>query len=324
MARVVVAEPIAEAGVAVLQDAGHRVDLQVGRDRSELLASLQHADALLVRSQTRVDAELLASAPNLVVVGRAGTGLDNVDLDQVTRLGVAVVNAPEASAISVAEHTFALLLALARRVAEAHAAVVQGGWERQRFTGMELAGKTLGIVGLGRIGSLVAERARAFGMVVLAHDPGVDQHRGTALGVRLVPLEALVAQADVLSIHVPLTPATRGMVGRALLAQVKPGVLLVNTARGEVVDEAALLEGLASGRVAGAALDVFAVEPPRGSPLLEHPRVLATPHLGAQTHEAQVRAGVLVAERVLGVLTGSEVPLAGGSLTRALHRPPTT
>jgi D-3-phosphoglycerate dehydrogenase len=305
--RVVVAEGIAAAGLALLAQAAD-LDLAVGASRAELLARLGGAAGLVVRSATRVDAELIAAASALRVVGRAGTGTDNIDLEAATRAGILVVNAPHANALSAAEHTMALLLALARRVPEGDRSVRSGGWERKRLGGVELAGKTLGIVGFGKIGRLVAERAGAFGMHLLAYDPFVSEEPAGALGVELAArLEDLMARSDFVTLHVPLTAETRGLVGEAALAGARPGLRLVNTSRGGVVDEEALAAALRSGRVAGAALDVFAAEPPTGSPLLVLPQVVVTPHLGASTDEAQARAGVEVAAAVVAALRGELV-----------------
>lgn len=308
--RVVVAEEIAEAGLALLAEVAE-VDSAVDASRDELLARLPGAAGLVVRSATRVDAELLAAAPALRVVGRAGTGTDNIDLEAATRAGIQVVNAPNANSLSAAEHTLALLLALARRVPEGDRSVRSGGWERKRLAGVELAGKTLGVVGLGRIGRLVAERARAFGMNLLIFDPFVLEDPASAPGAeRAAGLEDLMARSDFVTLHVPLTGETRGLIGEEALRHARPGLRLVNTSRGGVVDEAALAAALHAGRVAGAALDVFASEPPAGSPLLTLPQVVVTPHLGASTVEAQARAGVEVAGAVAAALRGELVPTA--------------
>lgn len=316
--RVIVAEEIAEAGLALLAEAAE-VDSAVGAPRDELLARLPGAAGLVVRSATRVDAELIAAAPALRVVGRAGTGTDNIDLEAATRAGVLVVNAPDANSLSAAEQTLALLLALARRVPEADRSVRSGGWERKRLGGVELAGKTLGIVGLGRIGRLVAERARAFGMHLLVFDPFVSGEAASALGAeRAAGLEDLMAASDFVTLHVPLTPETQGLVGEEALRHARPGLRLVNTARGGIVDEEALAAALRAGRVAGAAFDVFASEPPEGSPLLALPQVVVTPHLGASTEEAQEKAGVAVAKSVRLALGGDLVPdavnVSGGAV----------
>jgi D-3-phosphoglycerate dehydrogenase len=308
--RVLVTEPLAERGLAVLAEAGHEVEVALDLDAEALRTAVADADALVVRSATQVTEEVLAAAPRLVVVGRAGIGLDNIDVEAATRRGVMVVNAPESNILSAAEHTMGLLLALARHIPQAHMALVAGRWERARWEGVELHGKVLGVVGLGRIGALVAQRAAAFGMRVCAHDPFVSAERARAMGVTLMVLDDLVAEADFLTVHLPKTAETLGLVGRDLLAKAKPGLRLVNAARGGIVDEAALLEALESGQVAGAALDVFSVEPPTGSPLLGRPDVVVTPHLGASTAEAQDKAGVTIAEQVVLALAGELVPFA--------------
>jgi D-3-phosphoglycerate dehydrogenase / 2-oxoglutarate reductase len=310
MARVLVTEAIAESGLQRLRDAGHDVDVQLDLGHDELLAAVAGAEALIIRSATIVDAELLAAGDRLMVVGRAGIGLDNVDLDAATARGVMVVNAPESNAVSAAEHTMALLLAQARNVPQAHAALVDGRWERNRWEGVELADKTLGIVGLGRIGKLVADRARGFGMRLVAYDPYVSAERARLGGVELMSLEQVVAEADFLTIHLPKTAETAGLIGRDLLLKAKPGLRLVNVARGGLVDEHALADALREGTVAGAALDVFATEPTTDSPLFGIDTVVVTPHLGASTREAQDKAGDTIADMVQLALAGEFVPFA--------------
>ena len=310
MARILVTEEIAESGLQRLLEAGHAVDVQLGLSRSELLAAAEGAEALIIRSATTVDSELLAAAERLLVVGRAGIGLDNVDLDAATARGVMVVNAPESNVISAAEHTMALLLAQARNVPQAHAALVDGRWERSKWEGVELADKTLGIVGLGRIGKLVADRARGFGMRLVAFDPYVSAERARLGGVELMALEQVVAEADFLTIHLPKTAETAGLIGRELLLKAKPGLRIVNVARGGIVDETALAEALGDGTVAGAALDVFATEPTTDSPLFGIDSVVVTPHLGASTREAQDKAGDTIADMVQLALAGEFVPFA--------------
>jgi D-3-phosphoglycerate dehydrogenase len=304
--KVVIAEAIAQAGIDALE-AECDVDLAVGVVRAELLQRVADANGIIVRSATQVDAEMIAAAPELRVIGRAGVGVDNIDLDAATQAGVLVANAPDANTISAAEHTMALLLAQARRVPEADASLRSGAWERKRLQGVELHGKTLGVAGLGRIGTLVAQRALAFGMRVLAYDPYVGDERAKRLGIELADLDQVYAEADFLTIHLPRNRATEGMIDREAFARMKPGVRLVNVARGGIVDEEALVEALASGHVAGAAIDVFAVEPTTDSPLFEMPQVVATPHLGASTQEAQDKAGVSVAEAVADALRGDLV-----------------
>ena len=279
-----------------------------GADRTELLAAIAHADAVLVRSATRVDAEALAVASRLKVVARAGVGLDNVDVRTATQNGVMVVNAPTSNIVSAAELAVALLLAAARHVAPASAALRNGEWKRSRYTGTELYEKTVGIIGLGRIGVLVAQRLSAFGMHVIAYDPYVQAGRAAQMGVRLVTLEELLEQSDFASVHLPKTAETLGLIGEEQLARVKPGLVLVNAARGGIVDEHALYVALKEGRVAAAGLDVFASEPCTDSPLFELENVVATPHLGASTDEAQEKAGVAVARSVRLALAGELVP----------------
>jgi D-3-phosphoglycerate dehydrogenase len=310
MARVLVTEAIADSGLQRLRDAGHDVDVQLGLGRDELLAAVAGAEALIIRSATNVDAALLAAGDRLMVVGRAGIGLDNVDLEAATARGVMVVNAPESNAVSAAEHTMALLLAQARNVPQAHAALVEGRWERNRWEGVELADKTLGIVGLGRIGKLVADRARGFGMRLVAFDPYVSAERARLGGVDLMSLEQVVAESDFLTIHLPKTSETAGLIGRDLLLKAKPGLRIVNVSRGGIVDEHALADALREGTVAGAALDVFATEPTTESPLFGIDTVVVTPHLGASTREAQDKAGDTIADMVQLALAGEFVPFA--------------
>jgi len=309
MARILIAEPLAEAGVELLR-AHHEVDARDATTREELLAAVGDVDALVVRSATRVDAEVLEAGRNLKVVGRAGIGLDNVDVAAATRLGVMVVNAPQSNVISAAEHTVALILAQARNIPQAHVALREGRWERGRFQGAELYGKTLGIIGLGRVGALVAQRLSSFGMRLLAYDPYVSRDRAAQMGVELASLADVLARADVVTVHLPKTPDTTGLIGETELAAMKPGARLVNTARGGIVDEAALAKAVGDGQLAGAALDVFAEEPTTHSPLFELEGVVVTPHLGASTTEAQDKAGIAIAEQLLLALAGQFVPNA--------------
>ena len=309
MARVLIAEPLADAGVELLRTA-HEVDARTAMTHEELLSAVVGVDALVVRSATRVDAEVLETGRDLKVVGRAGIGLDNVDLAAATRLGIMVVNAPQSNVISAAEHTVALILAQARNIPQADAALREGRWERGRFQGTELYGKTLGIVGLGRVGALVAQRCNAFGMRLLAYDPFVSRERAAHMGVELASLAEVLARADVVTVHLPKTPETTGLIGEAELAAMKRGARLVNTARGGIVDEAALAKAVVDGHLAGAALDVFAEEPTTQSPLFELDEVVVTPHLGASTAEAQDKAGITIAEQLLLALAGQFVPNA--------------
>jgi D-3-phosphoglycerate dehydrogenase len=279
-----------------------------GTDRHALFKALTDAEALLVRSATRVDAEALSHGPRLKVVARAGVGLDNVDVPTATERGVMVVNAPTSNIVSAAEHAVALLLAVARRVPAADASLRGGQWKRSSFNGIELFGKTIGVVGLGKIGQLVAQRLVAFGTVLIAYDPYVSPARAAQLGIELVDLDELLARADAISIHLPKTPETLGLIGADQLAKTKPGVLIINAARGGLVDEQALAAAIRSGQVGGAGIDVFSTEPCTDSPLFELPQVVVTPHLGASTAEAQDRAGTDVARSVLLALRGEFVP----------------
>jgi D-3-phosphoglycerate dehydrogenase len=272
------------------------------------LASLGDIDALIVRSATKVTREVLEGGrPRLKVVGRAGVGVDNVDLDAARELGVIVVNAPLAATNAVAELTLGLMLAMARQLPQANAAMHDGRWEKKTFKGSELGGKTLGVFGMGRIGAAVAQRAAALGMNIIGYDPLISSEEIERRSARPVSRDELLAESDFISLHVPLTEDTRGMIGADAMAQMKPGVRLVCAARGGVVDEAALLTALESGHVAGAALDVFAQEPPGNAPLLKHPLLIATPHLGAQTMEAQIRAATDIADEVLAALNGESL-----------------
>ena len=279
-----------------------------GADRAELLSAIPEAEAILVRSATKVDLEALEAAKRLKVVARAGVGLDNVDVKAATQLGVMVVNAPTSNIVSAAELAVGLMLAAARHISPAHAALTGGEWKRSKYTGIELYEKTVGIVGLGRIGVLVAQRLSAFGMKVIAYDPYVQPGRAAQMGVRLVSLEELLAEADFMSVHLPKTPETLGLIGADQLAKVKPSLVLVNAARGGIVDEAALYDALKEGRITAAGLDVFAKEPCTDSPLFELESVVATPHLGASTDEAQEKAGIAVARSVRLALSGELVP----------------
>lgn len=303
---VVIAEKIAESGIETLQASCH-VDLAIGIERDALLARLEDAEGLIVRSATQVDAEMIAAAPRLRVIGRAGIGVDNIDLEAATEAGIVVVNAPQANIISAAEHALALLLAQARNIPRADVTLRSGVWDRSSFEGVELHGKTLGVVGLGRIGTLVSQRALAFGMHLTAYDPYVSEERGRRLGVEMVDLDTLLAGSDFISIHLPKTAETAGLIGKEALSKVKPGVRIVNAARGGILDEDALAEAIRDRRVAGAALDVYATEPLVESPLFDLDGVVMTPHLGASTAEAQDKAGTDVAEAVAAALRGELV-----------------
>ena len=310
MARILVAEELAERGLARMRDAGHEVDVRLGVPASELPSVVIGAQAIVIRSETQVTADVLEAGTDLVVVGRAGIGLDNVDVAAATRRGVMVVNAPQSNILSAAEHAVALLLAQARNIPQADAALKQGLWQRSKWQGVELHGKVLGVVGLGRVGALVAQRALAFGMKLVAYDPYVSAERARHMGVDLMGIDELIGMADFVTVHLPKTPETAGLIGADLLAKAKPGLRIVNTARGGIVDEAALAAAITGGVVAGAALDVFAKEPTTESPLFGLSSVVVTPHLGASTAEAQDKAGDTIAEQVLLALAGEFVPYA--------------
>jgi D-3-phosphoglycerate dehydrogenase / 2-oxoglutarate reductase len=304
LSRILVREPIAEAGIRLLRERGFDVDVDGDSDLAETIGAY---DAIVVRSATKVTAELIGCADNLKVIGRAGVGIDNVDVEAATRRGIVVANAPESTVISAAEHTIGLLVALTRNIPQAHAALKQGRWERKAYGGVELADKTLGVLGFGRIGQQVARRAAGLGMRVVAYDPFVSPDRFRELGVERVESEREVyAAADFLTLHLPLTDQTRGSINAKAFGRMRNGVRIVNAARGALVDEDDLLEALKSGKVGGAALDVFSTEPYTG-PLLELDNVVATPHLAASTEEAQDRAGVIIAEQVAAALDGGLV-----------------
>ncbi len=319
---VLITEELSPGAVATLGP-----DVQVrrcdGTDRAALLAAVGEVDAMIVRSGTRVDAEVLAAAPRLRVVARAGVGLDNIDLPAATTAGVMVVNAPASNVVSAAEMTVGLLLAVARHIAAADASLRRGEWTRARFVGTELDGRILAVVGLGRVGVLVAARLAAFGMTVLAYDPYVQPGRAAVLGVELVGFDELLSRADVITIHLPRTLETVGLFGAEQLARVKPGVLLVNAARGGIVDEQALAEALRDGRVGGAGIDVHTTEPAVGSPLFGLDNVVVTPHLGASTMAAQEKAGLAAAASVRLALAGELVPdavnVAGGPIAEEVR-----
>ncbi|MEO3808520.1 phosphoglycerate dehydrogenase [Sphaerisporangium sp. B11E5] len=304
---VLVAEELSEAGLALLA-----TDFEVrhtdGADRSQFLPALAGVDALIVRSATQVDSEALSHAPGLRVVARAGVGLDNVDVEAATKAGVMVVNAPTSNIVSAAEHTVALILASARNVAQGHGALKNGEWKRSKYTGVELDGKVVGILGLGRIGQLVAQRLAPFGVELVAYDPYLQPARAAQMGVRLATLDEVLRQADFITVHLPKSKETIGLIGDRELHLVKPSVRIVNVARGGIVNESALYSALKEGRVAGAGIDVFAKEPCTDSPLFELDSVVVTPHLGASTHEAQEKAGTQVARSVKLALGGEFVP----------------
>ena len=314
---VLIAEELSPATVEAL---GPDFDVRNvdGTDRPALLSALAEADAILIRSATQVDAEAIAAAPKLKVVARAGVGLDNVDIKAATEAGVMVVNAPTSNIISAAELTIGHLLSIARHIPAANASLAAGEWKRSKYAGAELFEKTVGIIGLGRIGALITTRLQAFGMNVVAYDPYVTSARAQQMGVQLLSLDELLEQSDFITIHMPKTPETTGMIGAAQLKKMKKTAYIVNVARGGLIDEDALADALAKNVIAGAGLDVFVSEPPTGSKLLGLPNIVVTPHLGASTDEAQEKAGVSVAKSVRLALSGELVPdavnVAGGAI----------
>lgn len=303
MPKILVADPLAEDGLERLRKAGE-VTVVSKLAEAELVRRIPDFDALVVRSETRVTAPIIEAGSRLRVVGRAGVGVDNIDVSAATRRGILVVNAPRGNIVAAAEHTLALLFALARWIPQADASVKRGEWNRSKFTGSEIRGKTLGVVGLGNVGSEVAKRAHGMEMEVIAFDPVVSVERAELFNVELVPLTELLERADFVTVHVPLVESNRNLIGAVELSHMKPGARLINTARGGIVDESALLPALQSGRLSGAAADVFLTEPPGDNPLLALPNFIATPHIGASTAEAQVSVAFDVAEEVAAVLAG--------------------
>ena len=294
-----------------MRAAGNEVDVRLGLSPAELLEAVPGAHALVIRSSTKVTEDVLAAGRDLIVVGRAGIGLDNVDVPAATRNGVMVVNAPQSNVLSAAEHTIALLLAQARNIPQAHAALTAGRWERSKWEGVELHGRVLGVIGLGRIGTLVAQRALAFGLRLIAYDPYVSPERSRQLGIQLRDtVEEVFAEADFVTVHVAKTKETMGLIDADLMAKAKPGLRIVNCARGGIVVEQDLHDAIVAGHIAGAALDVFVEEPTTSSPLFSLPQVIVTPHLGASTAEAQDKAGSTIAEMVVLALAGDFVPFA--------------
>jgi D-3-phosphoglycerate dehydrogenase len=299
--RVLVTDGLADEGLKLLREQAEVVE-------SETLDQLDHTDALIIRGRTRVTGEVLEnSGSRLQVIGRAGVGVDNIDLPAASARNIVVVNAPEAVTLAVAELTLSLLLALARRVPFADAGMRQGQWRKKELKGSELSGKTLGIIGIGRIGAAVAERAGAFGMHVIGHDPLLEPEQIRQRSTEPAAFDRLLADADYICLHLPLNDETRGMIDHETLQRMKPGARLISVARGGIVDEAALLEALDSGHLAGAALDVFSVEPPGETRLIQHPNMISTPHIGAQTVEAQIKAGTDIATEVLAALRGDDL-----------------
>jgi D-3-phosphoglycerate dehydrogenase len=306
--KILVADAIAPKGVELLQaNAAFQVDVKTGLKEDQLIAIIGEYDALVVRSQTKVTATIIEAAKRLRVIGRAGVGVDNVDVEAATRRGIIVMNTPGGNTISTAEHTMSMILALARKIPQAHASMKAGKWDRKSFEGIELRGKTLGIIGMGRIGSEVAKRALAFDMKVLAYDPFLSPSRAKTLQVEVVELDDIYQRADLITVHVPVTDQTRGMINKAAMAQMKKGVRLINCARGGIIVEADLAEMIKAGHVAGAAIDVYDPEPPKELALRELDQVILTPHLGASTHEAQEICGIEIAEQLAEALTGGTI-----------------
>ena len=304
---VLIAEELSPATIAVLGDQ-FEIRHCDGANRAELLPALASANAVLVRSATKMDAEAIAAAPNLKVIARAGVGLDNVDIPAATAAGVLVVNAPTSNIVSAAELAVSLLLAVARNVVPANLALKNGQWKRSQFGGVELQDKTVGIIGMGKIGMLVAQRLAGFDMKFVAYDPYVKSAPSGGPEIKMVSLDELLAESDFVTIHIPKTAETKGLIDSAALAKMKPTAFVINAARGGVLDESALFDALTAGTIAGAGLDVYATEPCTDSPLFALDNVVATPHLGASTEEAQEKAGVAVAESVVAAFAGTEVP----------------
>jgi len=304
MFKVLVSDPISDLGIQQLVDAADvTIDKKTGLSEDELVAIIGEYDALLVRSQTRVTAKIMEAGKSLKVVGRAGVGVDNIDLNAATQLGIIVINAPDGNTITTCEHTFAMMMALARHIPQAYMKTVGGEWDRKSFLGVELRNKTFGVLGMGRIGSEVAKRAKAFGMDIMGYDPFMTEERAEKLGVKLASVDEIVRNADFMTVHTPLTPETRHMIGKAQFEVMKKGMRIVNCARGGIIDELALVEAIDAGIVAGAAFDVFESEPPAADhPFLNHPKIIVTPHLGASTVEAQENVAIDVSEQVLHIL----------------------
>ncbi|NMB40953.1 MAG: phosphoglycerate dehydrogenase [Firmicutes bacterium] len=308
--RILISDPVSEKGIKLLEKVA-QVDIQTDLSSQEIMAIIKDYDGLLVRSGTQVTAELISEGKKLKVIGRAGVGVDNIDVEKASERGILVINTPGGNTISAAEHTMALMMAMARNIPSASVSLKKGQWKRSKFVGLELFKKTLGIFGLGRIGSEVAKRARAFGMNVLGYDPYISAERAEKIGVVPVSPEEIFAQADIITLHAPKTSATQYLIGAAEFSKMKDGVRIINCARGGLIDEEALYKAIVDGKVAGAALDVFEEEPPRqDNPLLKLEQVLSTPHLGASTQEAQVNVAVQVAEEMVNFLKGEPIHMA--------------
>ncbi|MBC7189172.1 phosphoglycerate dehydrogenase, partial [Candidatus Aerophobetes bacterium] len=317
--KVLITDPIAREGVEKLKEEGFEVTEKKGLEEDQICKIIPDYDALIVRSETKVTEKIINAASNLKIIGRAGTGLDNIDVEAATRKGIIVMNTPESNTISAAEHTISMLLSLSRNIPQANASLKKGIWDRKRFMGQEVYGKTLGIIGLGRIGSEVAKRAQALGMKVIAYDPFVNKEKAEEIGVRMCEFEKLLGEADYITIHTPLTQHTRGLIGKREFSLMKEGVRIINCARGGIIDENSLYEAIKSGKVKGAALDVFEKEKPFDSPLLELDCVIATPHLGASTQEAQIRVAREIASQIIDALKKGEIRNAVNMVTFPSH-----
>jgi D-3-phosphoglycerate dehydrogenase len=304
--KVLVSDSLSEKGIEILEK-GAEVDVRTGMSPEELKACIGEYDALVVRSQTQVTEDVIKAAENLKIIGRAGVGVDNIDVEAATQRGIIVINAPEGNMISAAEHTIAMMMAISRNIPQANQSMRAGKWDRKLFMGVEVRGKTLGVVGLGRIGTEVAKRAQGMEMNIMAYDPFISEERAADLGVKLTTVEDIVLNADYITVHTPLTKDTRNLIDREEFEKAKPGVRIINCARGGIINEKALAEAVASGKVAAAAIDVFTSEPPTGSPLLEQDNIIVTPHLGASTKEAQVNVAVDVAEQIINFNQGLPV-----------------
>ncbi|NMM54093.1 phosphoglycerate dehydrogenase [Paenibacillus aquistagni] len=304
MFKVLVSDPISDFGIQLLMDAPDvTVDKKPGLSEDELIGVIGEYDALLVRSQTKITPRIMQAAKKLKVIGRAGVGVDNIDLDAATKSGIIVINAPDGNTITTCEHAFAMMMALARHIPQAYVKTIQGTWDRKSFVGVELRNKTLGVLGMGRIGSEVAKRAKAFGMEIIGFDPFMTEERAEKIGVKLGTVDEIIRQADFLTVHTPLTAETKHMIARPQFEVMKKGMRIVNCARGGIIDELALVEAIDEGIVAGAAFDVFEAEPPQADhPFLTHPKIIVTPHLGASTIEAQENVAIDVSEQVLHIL----------------------
>lgn len=305
--KVLVSDNISPKGVEILKKAGLEVTVKTGLKPEELKEEIKTYDALVVRSATKVTADIIESAKNLKVIGRAGSGLDNIDKVAATKQGIVVMNTPGGNTITTAEHTMALLLSVARHIPRATASMKQGKWEKKKFTGVELYGKILGIIGIGSIGSHVSKMAQGMGMNVIAYDPYLSEDKAKSLGVKVVSLDELVKTSDFITVHTPLTEETKGLINAEMIKKMKDGVRLINAARGGIIDETALYEALKSGKVAAAALDVFEKEPPEGNPLIELDNVVVTPHLGASTAEAQENVAIAIAEQIVDYLISGTI-----------------